>query len=69
MKQATAFLDYQLDVDCPHCNKTVDLVEHELNGDRGISHCIFTNNWDALKGWDIECPHCNNDFQLEKVEY
>lgn len=70
MKKAIAFLDWSLDVDCPHCEKIVDLVKLEGDaGDNSFSHRIFTNNWDDLKDWDIECPHCLNDFKLDHVEY
>ena len=65
-----AFLGYQLDIECPHCEKEVDLVEYECNsGDNSISGRIFTNRWDDIKGMVIECPHCNNDFTIDKVEY
>ena len=65
-----AFLDWSLDIDCPHCKETVDLVQYESDtGDNSIARRIFTSQWDALTGWDIECPHCRNDFKIDKVEY
>lgn len=70
MKKAIAFLDWQLDVDCPHCRIAVDLVRLESDaGDNSFATRIFTNNWDQLKNWDVECPHCKHDFQLDHVEY
>ena len=70
MTKTIAFLDWSLDVDCPNCNETVDLVRLEADaGDNSISGRIFTNNWDALKGWDVECPHCKRDFKIDRVEY
>jgi len=70
MKTAIAFLDWSLDVDCPHCGENVDLVRLERDGgDNSIATRIFTNNWDALKGWDVECPNCKHDFTLDHVEY
>lgn len=69
-KRATAFLEYEVSCDCPHCNESVDILDIESNaGDNSISARIFTNQWDQLKGWPIECPHCKNDFELEKLEY
>ena len=67
---AIAFLDWQLEVECPHCKQEVDLVQYEADiGDNSISGRIFNNQWDDLKGWMIECPHCHNDFLLDSVEY
>ena len=65
-----AFVDWSLDIDCPHCKKEVDLVQYESDiGDYAIAQMIFTSKWDDLKGFDIECPHCHNDFTIDKVEY
>ena len=67
---AIAFLDWQLEVECPHCKQEVDLVQYEADiGDNSISGRIFNNQWDDLKGLMIECPHCHNDFLLDRVEY
>lgn len=69
-KNATAFLDWSLEVDCPHCDETVDLVELESDsGDYDIANRIFTSKWGELAGWDVKCPHCKHDFKLEKVHY
>lgn len=65
-----AFLDWSLDIDCPHCGKEVDLVQYEADtGDYDIAKLVFTNRWDALEGWTVECPHCERDFNIDKVEY
>ena len=69
-KKAIAFIEYSINVDCPHCGEDIDLVDVESNsGDHDISHLVFTNEWDKLEGWDIDCPHCKQSFQLEKLEY
>lgn len=66
----TAYLDWSLDIECPHCKEDVDLVKYESDsGDNSIAGLIFTNRWSELEGWDVECPHCHNDFKIEKVEY
>ena len=26
-----AFIDYSLDIECPHCEKEIDLVDYESN--------------------------------------
>lgn len=65
-----AFVDWSLDIDCPHCKESVDLVEYEGNcGETTFANAIFSNRWDDLIGFDIECPHYKRDFQIDKVEY
>lgn len=66
----TAFLDWSLDTECPHCGREVDLVKYDSDhGDSSIAKMIFTNRWDALADWEIECQHCQKEFKLDGVEY
>ena len=66
----TAFLDWSLDIECPHCKEKVDLVQYDGDsGDNYIASRIFGDRWGTLAGYDIECPHCHNDFQIDRVEY
>lgn len=68
MRKETAYLQYTVDIECPHCEMVFDLVEH--NDDDGvISTPIFNNEWDDLKGLEVVCDHCSKEFILEKVEY
>lgn len=70
MKQAMAYIEFELNVDCPYCDKEVDLVEVQSDGgDNSINARVFMNKWDELKGWPIECPHCHMDFELAGLEY
>jgi phage FluMu protein Com len=70
VKQAIAYLEYEINVDCPHCKEEVDLVKLESDaGNNSISARVFTNRWDDLIGWFIECPHCKSDFELERLDY
>ncbi len=65
-----AFLDWSLDVECPHCKEEVDLVQYDADhGDNDFSTRIFNNRWDELRGWMVECPNCHNDFLIDRVEY
>lgn len=65
-----AYIDWSLDIECPHCEENVDLVQYESDtGDNSIAGRIFTNQWDKLNGMIIECPYCRKDFTIDKVEY
>jgi uncharacterized Zn-finger protein len=65
-----AFIDWSLNIDCPHCEEVVDLVQYESDiGDNSIAGRIFTNRWDEIKGHMVECPYCHQDFLIDRVEY
>ena len=65
-----AFVDWQLDIECPHCKENIDLVDYESNtGVNFLSILIFNNKWGDISGYLVECPHCHNDFNIDKVEY
>ena len=69
MIKATATLFWSLDVECPHCKDSFDLVDTDSDNDYSIANKIFNNQWDALNGKEVQCPNCCKEFELEKVEY
>lgn len=67
MKKVEATLDASLDVDCPDCDRRIDLFDGD---DDGIyTPPIFNNDWDRLKDEEVTCPHCGEEFLIEKVEW
>lgn len=64
-----AQLDWSLYVACPKCDESNDLASAKHDPEHDIGRRIFTNDWDALKGWEVTCEHCGNEFQIERVEY
>lgn len=64
---STAYLEYSVNVECPKCEESTDLVDND--DDHIVSRAIFSNNWDALKGHEVTCEHCGHEFKIEKVEY
>lgn len=67
MKQAYAQLEWNLWIECPHCEYEFDLAQE--NDDGWVSTPIFNNKWDDLKGEEVECPECKKSFLIESVEY
>jgi hypothetical protein len=63
----TATLTCSLDVECPKCEKEVDLLYEDE--DNGVSRAIFNNNWGDLNGYEVKCPECGHEFTLDGVEY
>ena len=67
MSDIKAQLDYSLNVDCPKCKSSIDLLEQE--GDGEFSTPIFNNRWDELKGEHVICPECDDEFTLDGCRY
>lgn len=69
MKSAVANLNWHLFVVCPHCDKTIDLVDSDYNCEGDISVPIFNNKWEDLEEFEVECEHCKQTFEISEVEY
>lgn len=67
MSAATVHLDWHLNVQCPYCLKSFDLVDYDDDG--RCAKVIFNNQWDKLKGENLICPHCGRDFEIKEVVY
>ena len=69
MEKQTARLISYLYIDCPSCNKLIDLFDGPYDDEGIYSTPIFNNNWGELKGRDIICEKCECKFLIEDVEY
>ena len=68
-QKPTASLGWNLYVDCPKCGMSNNLASCIHDADDTIACRIFTNEWDALKGWEVTCEGCKHEFLLGGVEY
>ena len=68
-QKPTALLDWSLYVDCPKCGLNNNLASCLHDADNTIARRIFTNEWDALEGWEVTCEGCKHEFLLGGVEY
>ncbi len=64
---AIATLTCSLEVYCPKCNESIDLLEDDC--DYIFSTIVFSKNLDDLKGQEAICPNCDHEFNLTGVEY
>ena len=64
-----AQLKYSVLVECPLCKQEVDLIDNDNDDDGRISHPIFNNKWDELKGIDVVCGNCEHEFKLDSLIY
>ena len=68
-EKQTAILYCSLNISCPSCNESIDLLDGPYDDDGIYSTPIFNNNWGELKGRDITCEKCECEFLIEDVEY
>lgn len=67
MKKSDIYLQFYLNVDCPYCERYIDIADHDE--DFVFANAIFSNKWDDLEDQEFECPHCFKTFLINKVEY
>jgi hypothetical protein len=67
--EATIRLSFDLHVNCPHCDETIDLMDNDYNDDGFFTRPIFENRWEDLKGEEITCFECEETFTIKDVEY
>lgn len=67
MKETSAYLQYEIEVKCPHCEKCFDLIDTH-NDVSVITDAIFNNKWDGLKGFIAVCDYCDEEFKIKSVE-
>jgi len=55
-------------VDCPHCEKDIDLMNEDYKYDNYFCELIFNNEWDEIDH-GVDCPACGKSFQVEGAEH
>lgn len=75
MKTTRAVLSIELNVECPHCDDYLDLMDWDMemneegeltrqacpDGDWSESHRSFSE--------DVRCPHCEETFKAEGIDW
>ena len=56
-------------MDCPSCEKILDLADSPYADNQDIIVAVFNNNWDALKGYEVTCKFCKHEFKIDEIEY
>ena len=67
MKSQPAQLTWEVYVTCPHCEAQFDVASTDDHNE--LAARIFTNEWDALDGFETECPECGKEFEMGGIEY
>lgn len=62
-----ATLNISVDIDCPECNHTLDLLHND--DENIVTDAIFGNLWEDLAGYDITCTKCGHEFLVDEIEY
>ena len=69
MREPVASLSWNLFVDCPHCNESIDLADSPHDDEGYFSVPLFGNKWEEIPGKNVDCPVCQKTFAVGDVEY
>ena len=68
VKEANAILECNLFIECPKCEREIDLFQSPYDDDGEFSFQIFNNKWGELENKYIACDKCNTKFKIKSVE-
>lgn len=71
MKKTNADIILEINVECPHCEEYIHLLDlTEMTDDGYIYLRCLDEQW-GCKDFNetIECPGCNKEFIIEDVQY
>ena len=72
MEKVTGRMSIEVNVECPHCERNVDLFSIQAMNDDAHLWCrLFGENQigtDDLSE-EIDCPKCHEPFMVGKIEY
>ena len=71
MKTAKANISLEINVECPHCEDYIDLLDIQYLCDDGY---IYNKCLSSTRSWgcddfneEVECPSCNKQFKVGNV--
>ena len=72
MKKTDAQINIQVNVDCPHCERFIDLLDAEIYSKLNEDGHLYVRLFGDKFGCDdfneiIACPECKKDFKIESV--
>ena len=71
MKKVTGYADYSVNITCPTCGDTFDVIGTENDDDSVVTKPMFENTTKSCTNMDIQivCPSCDSELILDKLEY
>ena len=71
MKKVIGYADYSVEVTCPVCGDSFDLIGAENDDDNAVTRPMFENTTKSCTNMDIDivCPGCESELTLDKIEY
>jgi len=68
MKKSIAYLNFNIETECPNCGYIIDLVYYEEGNDPVIIKSLFNNKWSNLN-YEVTCPNCEREFIVNDIEH
>ena len=72
MKKTDAQINIQVNVDCPHCERFIDLLDAEIFSNLNDDGHVYKKELGDTFGRDyfkeiVTFPECKKDFKIESV--
>ena len=67
-KSVPVYFGWSLKVECPECQKDLDLTTGDYDNDLELSDPIFNGEWGKLKGFVVKCEFCQKEFKIKEIE-
>jgi hypothetical protein len=61
-----AYLDYSINVECPICGHSNDIVDHD--DENKVAYDLFNNKWQDLN-FEFTCKKCDVLLLLDEIRY
>lgn len=71
MKLVTGYANYSVDITCPDCGCTFDVIWTENDDDNAVTNPMFENTTESCTNMNVEiaCPSCDAELILDNLEY
>jgi len=68
-KKATAYFDFTMTTECPHCKEEINLdnLDHESDNENNLYAFKHWINNEQHEDYTEECPHCEKEFVINKI--
>lgn len=72
MKNVKALISFEINVECTHCEETIDLiseVETDNEWTKLLASWLKNELCADLPNKEVECPKCEKNFTVNELEY
>ncbi len=71
MKKVLGYATVEVNVGCPNCGKSFDVLSGNNDDDNIVSDALYENTTKSCTdiGYQLSCPDCDLEFELDEIVY